>query len=86
MMKKKFIAIILTSFFFVLSFVITAQTVSPVSPGDDPGTADPGGDEALGGGGAPIGGGTFILMALGAAYAGKKGYTLYKDNQAELED
>jgi hypothetical protein len=89
-MKKNIVAIVLTSFFFVLSFVITAQTNNPQFGTDDaeditdPGAGGDGGD--LGGGGAPIGGGTFILMALGAAYAGKKGYTLYKDNQAELED
>jgi hypothetical protein len=88
-MKKNIIAIVLTSFLFVLSLTITAQTTAPADSGttpEDPG-GDPSGTDPLGpGGGAPIGGGTFILMALGAAYAGKKGYTLYKDNQAELED
>jgi hypothetical protein len=87
-MKKNIISIILTSFLFVLSLSMGAQTTSPTGTnGTEPG--DPGVDPSgpgLGGGGAPIGGGTFILMALGAAYAGKKGYTLYKDNQAELED
>ena len=48
-------------------------------------TKDPGGNEALGGGGAPIGGGTFILMGLAAAYGSRKVYKLYKDNQEELE-
>ncbi len=85
-MKKNILAIILTSFFFVLSFVVTAQTTSPVTPGDDPVGEDPGGDEALGGGGAPIGGGTFILIGLAAAYGGRKVHKLYKDNQEELED
>lgn len=33
---------------------------------------------AGGGGGAPIGGGLFILLGLGAAYAGKKIYDFKK--------
>jgi len=37
------------------------------------------------GGGAPIGGGTLILVALGAAYGGKKVYKIVKDNHEELE-
>ncbi len=35
------------------------------------------------GGNAPIGGGLFILMGLGAAYGGRK---LYKVNREELEE
>ena len=86
-MKKNILAIILTSFFFVLSFVLTAQTESPADPGGDPETGDPGGGDALGGGGgAPIGGGTLILIGLGAAYGGRKVYKVYKENQEELED
>ena len=84
-MKKNILAIVLTSFFFVLSFVLTAQTISPAEPGDDPGTTDPTGGDSLGGG-APIGGGTFILMGLAAVYGGRKVHKLYKDNQEELED
>lgn len=89
-MKRKLIPIILTSFLFVLSISLTAQTQSPNSneTTDDPGITDPGagGDGGALGGGAPIGGGTLILMALGAAYGGKKVYKLYQDNQEELED
>ena len=89
-MKKNIIAIILTGFFFVLSFVVTAQTHTPPgsgrAPGDPPSDPNAGGDGGALGGGAPIGGGTLILMALGAAYAGKKGYKLYIDNKEELED
>jgi len=86
-MRKNVLAIILTSFFFVLSFIATAQTTAPADNGRDPG--DPGGDptgDPLGGGGAPIGGGTFILIGLASIYGGKKVHKLYKDNQAELED
>lgn len=78
-MKKIITSIILMCFFFMLSFVVMAQD-GPPDPGGDPGT---GGDPI--GGGAPIGGGTLILIGLGAAYAVKKVYTLYKDNQEELE-
>ncbi len=81
-MKKNILAIGLTSFFFVLSVVLTAQTIPPPDPGGDP---EPGGDTPLGGS-APIGGGTLILIGLGAAYGGKKVYKLFKDNQEELED
>ncbi len=84
-MKKNFIAIILTSFFFVLSFVVTAQTdAPPPNPGGDPGPGGTG-DDPLGGG-APIGGGTLILIGLGAVYGSKKAYKLYQENQEELED
>ena len=73
----------------MLSLTITAQTKSPNAntPADTGTPEDPSGDDggALGGG-APIGGGTLILMALGAAYGGKKVYKLYQDNQEELED
>ncbi|MCF6169932.1 MAG: hypothetical protein L3J31_00055 [Bacteroidales bacterium] len=81
-MKKNILAIVLTSFFFVLSLMLTAQTDSPPDPGGDP---EPGGDTPLGGS-APIGGGAFILIGLGAAYGGKKVYKLFKDNQEELKD
>jgi len=87
-MNKNFLAIILTAFFFVLSFVVTAQTNSPGAndgngDGDTPG--DPGNPGNPVGGGAPIGGGTLILVALGAAYGGKKVYKIFKENHEELE-
>jgi hypothetical protein len=53
----------------------------PGNPGGEPG----GGDDPIGGG-APIGSGIGILMALGAAYGGKKLYTLYSRNQESLEE
>ena len=81
-MKKNILTIILTSFFFTLSFVLTAVETEPGDPGGDP---NPGGEDPLGGG-APIGGGTLVLIGLGAVYGGKKVYNLYKDNQEELED
>ena len=77
-MKKNILAIILTSFFFVLSFVVMAES----EPGDP-------GIEPLGpplGGGAPIGGGAFILIGLGVAYGAKKVYNLIEENKESLED
>jgi hypothetical protein len=83
-MKKSIIAIVLTGFFFVLSVVVTAQTNSPPeNPGGDP-EPDVGTNWAMGGS-APIGGGTLILMALGAAYGSKKVYKIIKENHEELE-
>ena len=85
-MNKKIFTAILTAFFFVLSFVVTAQTNSPKA-GDnpnDPGNGDPpGSDNEVGG--APIGGGTLILIALGAAYGSKKVYKIVKEDHEELE-
>jgi len=79
-MKKNILKIALTSFLFVLSFVVMAAT-EPGDPGSDPVAGDP----PLGGG-APIGGGTFILIGLGAAYGAKKVYSLIDENKESLED
>ncbi len=79
-MKNKFIALILTGFFFVFSLGLNAQSTEPTDPGSDPEGSNP---EM--GGGAPIGGGTLILIALGAAYGGKKVYKVVKENHEELE-
>jgi len=54
----------------------------PPNPPSDPGT----GDNNTQGGGAPIGGGLFILLGLGGAYAGVKGYVSYAKNKESLED
>ncbi|MBE9480665.1 MAG: hypothetical protein IMY69_03095 [Bacteroidetes bacterium] len=37
-------------------------------------------------GGAPIGGGLFILLGLGAAYGGFKGYKFYKKKNKSMLD
>jgi hypothetical protein len=87
-MKKNLLAIILTAFFFVLSIVVTAQTNSPGATDDGNGDTpvDPGDNNGPPvSGGAPIGGGTLILVALGAAYGGKKVYKIVKDTHEELE-
>lgn len=74
MKKLKYIVIVGFLFFTTASF---AQMSGPSDPGGDPTGGDP-----LGGG-APIGGGTLILIGLAAAYGGKK---LYNLNKEELEE
>ncbi len=82
-MKKNILIIFLTSFFFVLSFLVTAQPQpqEPVGPGGN--VENP--NNALGGG-APIGGGVFILLGLAAVYGGRKVYKLYDENKKDLDD
>ncbi len=68
-------------FGFMLSMlVMTATTFAQTAP-------DPPSDHGLtsnqSGGGAPIGGGLFILLGLGAAYGGKK---LYDSRKESLEE
>jgi hypothetical protein len=73
---KKLKYIVLLGFLFV-SLISFAQMDGPGNPGGDPVGSDP-----LGGG-APIGGGTLILIGLAAVYGGKK---LYNLNKEELEE
>ncbi len=53
----------------------------PNPPGEDGNTQN-----NRNGGGAPIGGGLFILIGLGAAYGGKKIYNLYQEGKESLEE
>ncbi|MDP3462010.1 MAG: hypothetical protein Q8S18_04375 [Bacteroidales bacterium] len=78
-MKTQLIKTILTITFVVGSSVLLAQ-VPPPPPGGGHG----GGDNQPGGG-APIGSGIGILLALGAAYGGKKVYRAFK-NAEKLEE
>jgi len=77
-MKKpkyiKYLFIILFQFFVLIS---AAQMLGP----DDPGN-DPVGEPPLGGG-APVSGGTILLILLGAAYSVKKVYELKKEKTTE---
>jgi hypothetical protein len=77
-MKK----IIVTALFLMsLSFSSTyllAQGVPPPPPGGHGESTNQGAGE---GGGAPVGGGLGILLALGAAYGGRKVYRAWKDQQ-----
>jgi len=72
---KKFIVIFLMAFSLLFwSNQIYAQSNPP---------ADHGVASNQSGGGAPIGGGLFILLGLGAAYGGKK---LYDKRKTTLEE
>ena len=68
---------------FITAFTISSMTLltsgGPVVPPEDPGA---GGYKAVGqGGGAPIGSGIVLLLAMGAAYGGKKVYKAFQDNE-----
>lgn len=80
-MKKKIYSTLLISAFMILPLFTIGQMRGPVDPGGGP----TGGDEPIGGG-APIGSGIGILIALGAAYGGKKLYTLYTEDRETLEE
>ncbi|MBU2556114.1 MAG: hypothetical protein KKF98_16810, partial [Bacteroidetes bacterium] len=69
-MKKKIFSTMMIAAMLLFPLFMSAQTDGPGNPGGEPG----GGDVPIGGG-APIGNGIGILLALGAAYGGKKLYT-----------
>ena len=72
-------------FFPILLTILFATNVSPLlasDPPDPPGQGHGTGNDLPPGGGAPIGGGTFILMGLAAAYGGRKWYN-YKGEELE---
>ena len=73
-LKKIFLIIV----FLIITVIAFAQVPDPPPPGGDP-TGDP----PLG---APIGGGLFILLGLGAAYGGVKGYKFYQKRKESLLD
>lgn len=63
----------------VLFFSIGLMGQGPPNPPGDHGSST---DESAGGG-APIGGGTLVLLGLGALYAGKKVYEMTKPEELE---
>jgi len=71
---KKQIRTLLLSITFIL-FAATGFSQPPPPPGGGHGQT---GNQT--GGNAPIGGGLFILMGLGAAYGGKKLYSMKKED------
>jgi len=73
-MKKFFIILSLAFSLIFWSNQVFAQSNPP---------ADHGAPGNQSGGGAPIGGGLFILLGLGAAYGGKKVYDMKKQSLEE---
>lgn len=73
-MKRTFKILIIAAFLAIAPVLLMAQ--APPHPDDDP-TKDPNAT-TVGGqpSGAPIGNGTFILLTLAVAYAGRKVYVM----------
>ncbi len=77
-MKTMYFKTLLLIGLFIASTQLLAQ--GPPNPPGDPST---GGGPV--GGSAPIGNGIGILLALGAAYGGRKVYQAFKDKQNDEE-
>ena len=76
-MKRSFKILIITAFLAITPVLMFAQGNEPPHPGGNPtGTGTPvnGSPPA----GAPVGNGTFILLTLAVAYAGRKVYVMQK--------
>lgn len=71
-MKRSFKIILIAAFLVTAPLLMFAQ--NPPHPNN--GGAAPGPGNKPVGGSAPVGNGTFILVALAAAYAGKKVYEM----------
>lgn len=72
----------------VIFTIILITSVSPIlasDPPEPPGQGHGTGGDLPPGGGAPIGSGTIILLALGAAYGGKKVYDNRKKEDGASE-
>lgn len=73
-MKKQILQAVFTLLFFIMAGVMAngyAQGTPPPPPGGGHGAT---GNQPPTGGSAPIGSGVAIMLALGAAWAGKKVY------------
>ncbi len=77
-MKKQILTIAFTFIFTLFAYNGFSQGPPPPPTGAGHGAS---GDQQ--GGNAPIGGGLFILLGLGAAYGGRK---LYKVNKEDIND
>lgn len=71
-LKVKSIQTLIIAILFSLTFTTSAQ---PPNPNDGANVQD----NKVNGNGAPIGGGLFILLGLGAVYGGKKLYDMRKE-------
>ena len=78
-MKKIIITFVSAAIISFIPMLTFSQQTGPSEPGGSPEAGPP-----LGGG-APIGGGAGILLALGAAYGGKKVYNYFQEEKEELE-
>lgn len=74
---------ILTTSLILFSLLLGSQQLMSQPPEPPSGHGDTGNQNA---GNAPIGGGLFILLGLGAAYGAKKVYTLYYEQKETLEE
>jgi len=71
-MRKLVLKLLMVSGFVLMVSGLMAQTNPPLPPQHGSEIDQPSG------GGAPVGGGTLILLGLGALYAGKKVYNAKK--------
>ena len=78
-MKK----IIITALFIISLSFTSADLLAQGAPPPPPGGHGETGNQPAEGGGAPIGGGLGVLLALGAAYGGRKVYKYYQDKTEE---
>jgi len=76
---KTFIIVLILS----ITYSLEAQSFPPTPPGGDDGNTNTTDNSQGSGGSAPIGGGLFILLGLGAAYGGKKLYDVRKEKLEE---
>ena len=76
-MKKLIKTVIISAAFIFFSSNAFSQAGPPPPPND----AGHGAKGNQDGGSAPIGGGLFILLGLGAAYGGKKLYHLFEEDK-----
>jgi hypothetical protein len=79
-MKKIIVQVVLVIGLSLSSMALLAQGAPPPPPGGHGSSQN---EPANEGGGAPIGGGLGILMALGAAYGGRKIYKAWQQNKLE---
>lgn len=78
-MKKIIVQVILVIGLSLSSMALLAQGPPPPPGGHGSDQNEP----ASGGGGAPIGGGLGILLAMGAAYGGRKIYKAWQQHKLE---
>ena len=79
MKTKTFILTVLIAIFSIMTTCVFAQVPDPPSNHGSDGNQQSGNR-------APIGGGLFILLGLGAAYGGVKGYKFYQKRKESLLD